>query len=737
MKQFISTVLWLALCLLLIASSNYLINVNAYLGLYDLKDVLFAHSWVLTLCLIVLQCSVKNSFLCRLVTFISWLTLLSVVLFALSELFIYTFSNVAFNEQTFLHFELESFMVGVKTSPLKYSLSFLITIALVSLCIYWKPTLKLNKNIFFALTFVLLSTSIFINFQGLAVGRFITGYYQFNLNVELSGLSAKEIEPYKELGIHPVYHDTASLQAEFKSTPKNLIVIYLESFSHGFSDSPRYPNLTPNINRLKQTYGDLENYHSTANITIQGIISSQCGMLPKLISGNNIGEDQIQYQNLPCLPNILHQLGYHQEFMGGAIKHFANKALHLESMQFDQVWGWRDYVIPKDYQANSWGLQDGDLFDKALIRIKDMNTRDHPFHLSLLTLSTHLNGNPDPNCPKYTESVVKDMFLDGIHCTDYLLGQFIDNLKNQNILDNTTVFITGDHGVFNVGLIKDLFGTDFNHHKLLGILMNGLDFDKSLPLGLYDMAPMLLDSLAIETNNYFINGLSPRKIKPDRFLLRENQQVPKNQFQPGCNKTEPIQQPVDACENQRLLKKSWAHAATFTPKPVWNQAYDPKVFIKSTQEKHQARLIINGQDQSNLFLINGYPINTHKRTYNHHIFVLVYDKKSNKVLDRRAYNFIPVYADHMRNLLNSYHNNKDLILFVFTEGGQQQLPIAQWDTLFDHMGSASFNFPKEPYIGIIRFADEGMQLLEWSQKDGGRLERSFANINLIDFKNSN
>jgi|SRR5690554_4108797 len=736
MKTILSLLLWISVFLILISASNYLLLQNVYFDSYSVLDIVLANLTLLTFITVAINLinnATTNKSRLKSLCLLPYILLFIIIFFALSEVIIYKFSGVGFNEQTFLHLEPESLIIAFKMNSFTYSV-VITAIIIVSFLLVRLPLIRYSNRTAWALIFLSMLVFYFTA-KGSAIGRFSTGYYQFSHYVNMISLSAEEVEPYKALGIQPIYNDISSLHSEFKAQPKNLIVIYLESFSHIFSTSPHHPNLTPHINQLKKTYGELENYYSTANITIQGIISSQCGLIPELMSGNNIGTDQIQYQNLPCLPNILHTLDYHQEFMGGAKKHFANKALYLESMQFDKIWGWYDYDMPKNYQANSWGLQDGDLFNKAIQRVAELNNSDKPFHLSLLTISTHLNGNPDPNCPKYTDSTVNDAFLDGIYCTDFVLGRFIENLKTQGVLDNTTVFITGDHGVFPVDLVKNLFGTEFNRNKLLGILINGMDFDKTLPLGLYDMAPMLLDSLEIKTNSNFINGLSPRKIKTDRFILRENRLTPKSQLHEGCNKTKPIKPPIDACENQRLLKKSWAHASTFTPKTVWNKDFDPKVYIKSTQEKQQAQLIINGINQSPLFLIDGFPITSQKRKYNHHIFLLAYNRSTNKVLERSAYKFTPMYnynAEYMHKALTRYHNNKDVTLFIFTEGGQQQSAIAEWNAVFKEIGSQQFDFPKNSYIGIIRFKNEKLQLTEWSQKNGAPLELTLDNINQIE-----
>lgn len=731
-QNVIATLLWVLTFLILISASNYLLLEAVYINTYSEIDIFLANLFLLILSGATLNLVKKTRFKSLLT--LPLIILFLVICFALTEVIIYKFSGVGFNEQTFLHLEPESLIIAFKMDPLIYS-TVILGVLLLSAFLAFLPSPRTRK--IHSVILILISTAVLsVTGLGTALGRFTTGYYQFNTDIHIAGISAEEIEPYRKLGIRPVYNDVTSLKAEFQDKPKNLIVIYLESFSHFFSDSTQYPNLTPNINRLKNTYGELENYVSTASITIQGIVSSQCGLVPKMISGNNISDDQIQYQKLPCLPNILDRLDYRQEFMGGAKKHFANKALILKSMGFDQVWGWYDYDMPKNYQTNSFGLQDGDLFDRALNRIKTLDALDKPFHLSLLTLSTHLNGNPDPTCPKYSGSVKENKFLDAIYCTDYLLGQFLNQLKTQGILDNTTVFITGDHGVFKVDLIKDLFGKDINTHKLLGVLINGLDFDKTLPLGLYDTAPMLIDSLNINTNTNFINGLTPKEITRERFLLGAHNLT---NLQEGCNQSNPIKPPIDKCEHQRLLDISWAHSTIFTPKIVWQKIYDPKVMIKSTQKKHHARLIINGEDQTPMFLVNGYPIDTKKRQYNHHIFLLVYDKKTKRILDRSAYKYIGMYdyqADYMRDLLIKYKKNKDVILFIFTEGGQNQSAIAKWNEVFNEIDSQKFNFPQKPYIGIIQYADNGMQLLEWSSKEGESIERAFKNINLIDSKNA-
>ncbi|KAA3645924.1 MAG: LTA synthase family protein [Proteobacteria bacterium] len=730
MKQFISILLWLTLFLLLITSSNYLINVNAYLGLYDLTDVLFAYIWILTLSIIILQCPVNRGFLCRLMKFTSWFILLLVFFSAVSELLIFQFSNVGFVEQTFLHFELESLLVGIKVSPLKYSLSILFTFTFVTLCVYLKPALKLNKNTVFIVLFILLSSAPFINFQGSAVGRFIKGYTDLKYSQKLSHKTAEEVEGFQQFGLFPVYNDNSSVTAHFANKPKNLIIIYLESFSRIFTDNDRYPNLTPNIHQLVNQYGELTNYHSTAKYTIQGLISSLCGLVPNINTGNNLSIDQIPYKRLPCLPDVLNKLDYHQEFFGGARKAFANKEAFLLSKNYNRVWGWLDYNKTSDYKTNDWGLQDSDLFNAALDKIIDLANSNQPFNVTLLTLATHLNGNPDPICPKYENpNVNSHKFLDGIHCTDYLLGRFIRQLDNANILDNTTVFMTSDHGVFKVPIIKNLFGSDIDVHQLFGLLINGTTFDKSLPMGLYDMPPLLLDSLEITSNVGFINGIKPSEIDANRFILRESEMIESLKHNPHCNLNTAISFPLDNCEVDQLIQKTWQHAASFSTNEPLDTITKPHIKIIASRNRNLSRLIINNVKQIDMFLKEGHPVTVNERKYHDHIFLLIYDSSHLQIIERSAYRFESKHVDYFNAALTRHKKNDNAVFIIFTEGSKQDNEADAWYNLFNQFGSQYFNFPVKPYAGILTFKNNTPSLTEWPSTDNSDIDITIEDIN--------
>lgn len=733
MRQFFSLLLWLLFFLFLIAGSNYFLNKQAYLNLYDIWDVLIGYIGLLLGCLLLLQYNFKYGTVSNLMTIIVWLLVTLIVLTAISEYLVYQYANVGFVEQTFLHFELESLIVGIKIAPVKYVLSILLSLMLVTLVVKFRPRINLKVNQFFVVFFVLLGSFFFINFNGTAVGRLVIGYSNFINKQDFISISAEQVEAYREHGINPVYLDVSMIEADLTGQPQNLIIIYLESFSREFIYADQYPKLTPRINELIVQHGEFTNYQSTAKYTLQGIISSLCGLVPKINSGNNLSADQIPYQSLPCITDILSKLGYHQEFFGGARKSFANKEAFLLSKSYDRVWGWLDYEKPSDYKTNDWGLQDSDLFDAAFDKINTLSQNSQSFHVSLLTLSTHLNGNPDPQCPTYTPPQGNGhKFLDGIHCTDYLLGQFVDKLQSSQILDNTTVFITSDHGVFNVSLIKDLFGANIDVHQLFGLIINGHAFDKSLPLGLYDMPPLLLDALEIDTNVNFINGKPIDKIKPDRFILRESDMISGLKNSVDCHEDSVISPPYDKCEVDRLITKTWQHAASFSNYKHDDDAINPQFELVASLKNNQSVFTINDESQLDLFLLEGYPVTSHERKFHDHLFLLVYDTHFNQILERSAFRLVPNHDDFFKQALRRHKDNEHAVFLIMTEGSKHSETKQEWIDLFEQLNSQYFNYPDKPYLAILKFKENTPVIQEWKAKDYQDIKVSIDDFNQYD-----
>ncbi len=499
------------------AESNYIQNKNILFDNSSLNELILS-SFAILLILWSFPSKSQRKWLQHGLSTLKFLVIFSILFMVFIEAAIVDFSGMLFGPEAIVHFSWDAFVLGLNEYLWPFFALIVFLVLTVMVLVSSSHRLLSNKTQWglFILSVLLLSFS----FTHSVLGRYTKGIKEYMHLSQIQDVNKNEILKFKPLGISAL--DVNKLQISTSGgNNKNLIVIYLESFSDIFTTSSQHPNLTPNINRLKSDYVSINPYISTAGFTMDGLIGSLCGFLPNMALGNNAltGSDK-HYYFIPCLSDVLREAQYHQEFIGGAKKNFANKGTFLLDHGYNRVWGWEDFKNQEAYQKPQshswWGLHDDDLFDLTISRINKLKDKKQPFHISVLTLSTHLKGFSAPSCKPY--GIDADRYINSIHCSDQLLGQFIDQLKSDGILDDTVVFITGDHGVFNTSLTKSLFGEEISNKNILGIMIDKTPDNTNLPLGLYDMAPVLLDRLDINHNVNFINGQSNASTD-DRLLV--------------------------------------------------------------------------------------------------------------------------------------------------------------------------------------------------------------------------
>lgn len=295
---------------------------------------------------------------------------------------------------------------------------------------------------------------------------------------------------------------------------KNLVWIYLESLERIYWDSKVFPGLTPNLDRLRKQGLDFSGFETFmgANYTMAGLFSSQCGV--PLFTSAFAGLDDVAgnttdvstfHPRIACFGDVLHKAGYTQIYMGGAPITFSNKGLFFHLHGYDEALG----LTQLEAQAGGklpqlgWGLYDNVLFKLALDRYRELAAGRKPFNLSLLTLDTHPpDGRPSPGCPKYAAN--DNGMLQAVHCTDYLVGKFIDALQKEPGWGNTVVVIMSDHLMMRNDA-EPLYPNGYDRRPALLVLNAG---QGKRPARMYhmDIAPTLLDLLDVRTNATFIAG---------------------------------------------------------------------------------------------------------------------------------------------------------------------------------------------------------------------------------------
>jgi phosphoglycerol transferase MdoB-like AlkP superfamily enzyme len=165
--------------------------------------------------------------------------------------------------------------------------------------------------------------------------------------------------------------------------------------------------LTPNLDRFASQSLLMSSFYNAVTPTINSLVSSQCGILSK-VENNSLDTDRGYTRNLSCLSDVLHDAGYHQEFLGGADSGFSGKRLFLNAHHFDEVWGWERWGKKGEYEdegrRNAWGLNDTDLMREAIARFSDdSDFLDFKADYGMATVCGHTAvqqpAGPEPSSP--------------------------------------------------------------------------------------------------------------------------------------------------------------------------------------------------------------------------------------------------------------------------------------------------------------------------------------------------
>ncbi len=342
-------------------------------------------------------------------------------------------------------------------------------------------------------------------------------YHYFTVARQTEALSSSTVGGRIRAMIDPYPSSPAAVRAK---PGRNLVLVYLESLERTYTDARRFPGLTPNIDRWRRQGLDFSGMRTFpgATYTIAGLFSSQCGT-PYLINsvfGNDInalgfvpGNDSASidsfHPELACLGDVLHAAGYRQTYLSGVSLQFANTDQFFHMHQYDAALGAPQIqhrhagALPKA----GWGLLDTVLFDEALAEYRRGVASGRPFGVVFSTIDTHPpEGYTLPGCRPYAP--IHNKMLDAVHCSDQLLGQFLDTLSREPGWKDTVVAVMSDHlAMRNVASV--LYPPDIQRQPLLFVLNAGTG-DRPARMYHMDVAPTLLDVLGVRSNVRFMAG---------------------------------------------------------------------------------------------------------------------------------------------------------------------------------------------------------------------------------------
>lgn len=233
--------------------------------------------------------------------------------------------------------------------------------------------------------------------------------------------------------------------------PLNLIYIYAESLEETYFNESIFPGLMPNLNRVRNNSIVFKNVAQVTHSgwTVAGMVASQCGIpLFSASQGNAMSGMPRFLSGATCLGDVLNRNKYSLSYLGGASLEFAGKGNFYKTHGFSSVQGraeLRPELEDASYQS-AWGLYDDSLFKLAKEKLAKRSVEQGPFALFMLTLDTHHpRGHLSSSCTQHNYADGSNEILNAVHCSDKLISDFINYLKNEGLDKNTLIVIGSDH----------------------------------------------------------------------------------------------------------------------------------------------------------------------------------------------------------------------------------------------------------------------------------------------------
>lgn len=265
----------------------------------------------------------------------------------------------------------------------------------------------------------------------------------------------KVTDYYKENKYTPSNNEYTNI---FKG--KNIIVIHAESMQK-FAMDLTFNNkeVTPNLNKLANEGIFFSNFYSQVGVgtSSDAEFTFNTSLMPSTkgtVFVNYFDRDYIS------IPKLLKEQGYYTYSMHANTGEFWNRNTMHKSLGYDKFYNKDSYTID---ETIGLGLSDKSFFRQSVDIMKQIKEEENkPFYSLLIMLSNHTPFSDLALMEDYkttidvtidNQTVTRDYlnnttmgnYLRSVHYADSAIGEFIDNLDKEGLLENTVLIIYGDH----------------------------------------------------------------------------------------------------------------------------------------------------------------------------------------------------------------------------------------------------------------------------------------------------
>lgn len=322
---------------------------------------------------------------------------------------------------------------------------------------------------------------------------------------------------------------------------KNIIVIHAESMQ----TFPMYlkfnkQEVTPNLNKLAKEGLFFSNFYSQVGV---GTSSDAEFTFNTSLMPSTKGTVFVNYfdREYISIPKLLKEKGYYTYSMHANTGDFWNRNIMHKNLGYDKFYSKDSYEIDEEIGL---GLSDKSFFKQSVEIINNVkNEKEEPFYSLLIMLSNHtpfsdlLDLMPEYQTTtsvvinnqrvtrNYLNNSTMGNYLRSVHYADDAIGEFINELDEKGLLENTILVIYGDHDarldyadfnmLYNYDPIQDKIKTpndegyiEYNKYNYeldrkvpLIIWTKDKKFNKEIttPMGMIDVLPTLGNMIGIHS----------------------------------------------------------------------------------------------------------------------------------------------------------------------------------------------------------------------------------------------
>jgi phosphoglycerol transferase MdoB-like AlkP superfamily enzyme len=221
-------------------------------------------------------------------------------------------------------------------------------------------------------------------------------------------------------------------------TPKNVVVIIVESLSKQFTGLGPRKSFTPFLDSLMNLSYVWTNAYANALHSAEAVPAIIAGIPPLMeepFTTSYYGTNQIT-----ALPALLKEKGYTSSFYHGGTNGTMNFDAFCANAGYDKYYGRTEYNNENDYDGN-WGIWDEPYLQYFASEISRMK---QPFFTTVFTLSSH---DPFKVPGQYKNSLLQGPLpvQQCVAYADMALKSFFEKISKMQWFQNTLFVIVADH----------------------------------------------------------------------------------------------------------------------------------------------------------------------------------------------------------------------------------------------------------------------------------------------------